>query len=778
MIPLPKLISAIESFREPPDVDQINVMSPPPDAPLFIVAGPGTGKTTSLTFRILKLALVDGLPPKGIVATTFTKKAAEELRSRVLGWGFRVVDHLLADPGLTAEQREWVSSVDVNQVWTGTVDSLCEELLRRYRPPGTQPPVLVDDFVSKTLMLRAGLFDEKRYEDPELDAVLLNLHSPSGNRFGYFTGRKADLLMDLWERRHQDLVEWDNFLSKKPKGEKAGWQKVDEAMQGYASELADRMIVDFSMLEHEVLKRLSDGKLTEFTKGLRAILVDEYQDSNLMQEQLYFELASACKGALCVVGDDDQSLYRFRGATVELFSNFPARFAKRFKTKPTPIFLTFNYRSTRRIIKFVNQYAALDAEYQHVRVADKPALKHGPKAPDGLPILGMFRDSADDLAKDLGDFIRAVFRGPGVTVDGQKIVADPKGGNVGDCALLCSSPAEYAAAFGGNPPRKRLPLLLREALAAKKPALALFNPRGEDLTTIPIVRLFGGLLLECLDPGGAIQASATGVSNEAKVTMDQWRDDAIDFVESGKSPTGLKNYAIGWASRDPGRKGVEWPRSVPVIDLVYALVHFLPELHDDPEGQVYLEVFTRQLAACEQLGSFGAEVRQDATNPGLAEASVRELLRTFIAPIAEGLVGVNEELMETFPRDRLCVLSVHQAKGLEFPLTIVDVGSDFKSKHHAHAFKRFPEDGGVPHRLEDTVRAHSPLGKPSRQQVDRAFDDLYRQVFVAMSRPKDVLLLVGLTKAGPLGSIPNVATGWDRHSVAAWSGKKCPIRII
>jgi DNA helicase-2/ATP-dependent DNA helicase PcrA len=158
----------------------------------------------------------------------------------------------------------------------------------------------------------------------------------------------------------------------------------------------------------------------------------------------------------------------------------------------------------------------------------------------------------------------------------------------------------------------------------------------------------------------------------------------------------------------------------------------------------------------------------DPSNQGLSDASVKELLRDFLAPIAGGVVGVNEELMETFPRDRLSVLSVHQAKGLEFPLTIVDVGSDFKDLR-SPKFKRMPDTGGPPHRMEDLLRPYSALGVSSRSQVDRAFDDLYRQFFVAFSRPQDVLLLVGVTPTLPGGRVPNVATGWDRSGNCAWA---------
>ena len=154
-----------------------------------------------------------------------------------------------------------------------------------------------------------------------------------------------------------------------------------------------------------------------------------------------------------------------------------------------------------------------------------------------------------------------------------------------------------------------------------------------------------------------------------------------------------------------------------------------------------------------------------------------ELFATFLGPIAAGVIGVNEELIETFPRDRLPVLSVHQAKGLEFPLVIVDVGSEFATRHHAQAFKRFPSAPAQAHRMEDAFRPCSPLGRPNRGALDRAFDDIYRQYFVAFSRPQDVLMLVGLNAALPDGSIENVALGWDRQGRSEWAKSRPFVEI-
>jgi DNA helicase-2/ATP-dependent DNA helicase PcrA len=141
-----------------------------------------------------------------------------------------------------------------------------------------------------------------------------------------------------------------------------------------------------------------------------------------------------------------------------------------------------------------------------------------------------------------------------------------------------------------------------------------------------------------------------------------------------------------------------------------------------------------------------------------------------IGPIASGTEGVSEDLIETFPRNRLSVLSIHQAKGLEFPMVIVDIGSDFKRNHPQQRRNRFPDDGETAHKLENLMRPFAKsLSSLRRSERDRAFDDLYRRFFVAFSRPEQCLVLVGLTGSVPeAGTIPNAAAGWDREGINRW----------
>ena len=137
----------------------------------------------------------------------------------------------------------------------------------------------------------------------------------------------------MWDRLHQDQVSVGQLAKASVPAGVAG--SVQTVLGNYHQYLTDNGWLDFAMLEHETLLRLRAGDLDDWAKAFRVVLIDEYQDSNLLQEQIYFTLCQRSGAALTVVGDDDQSLYRFRGATVEIFTQFPKRFA-RFSSSPSP----------------------------------------------------------------------------------------------------------------------------------------------------------------------------------------------------------------------------------------------------------------------------------------------------------------------------------------------------------------------------------------------------------------------------------------------------------
>ncbi len=765
MIELPAFQTLTQSLLSKRlDSAQEEAVSAPLGESLFLVAGPGSGKTTVLALRLLKFIFVDGVDPAAILATTFTRKAAAELRSRILGWGDKLRRELMRTQPALKPQLE---RLDLNRIITGTLDSIAEEVLRDQRAPGTQPAIVIEEFVADALMIRRGFFDHSRHRDDALRDYIVGLN---GTAWNMHIGTLREITREVRDRLLHDQVDVATFEAN---ASHPGVPVLCAAIRDYANALDADLVLDFAALEDRFLERLENGTLSGFLDNLHVVLVDEYQDTNLLQEQIYFTLAQSViqrSGAITVVGDDDQSLYRFRGATVELFRDLPARIQAQCRVTPRTIYLNSNYRSTPTIVRFYSDFVDLDPAYVPARVTGKPSLVAARNpVPVNYPVLGLFRPDLDTLARDLARFIHDVFQGRGVTVrqDEQTfhIKSNPSGGALGDCALLCSSPREYSS--GG---RLRLPFLLKQALESLDPPIQVFNPRGEEFSNVSEVSILCGLMLECIDQNATVQDGISNLPANARDVMNHWRQLAQAHIAANPRPNArgrsLRDFVCAWQTRTP-QGGGDWPREVDLMGLVYNLVTWIPSMQTDPEGLVYLEAISRTISQSIRFSAYESAIRND---PPYDERSVRAALWDIFVPLATGAIELAEELIEEFPRDRLNILSIHQAKGLEFPLTIVDIGSDFKTNHHAHAFKRFPRGGSRSHRLEDELRLYSPrLDAPDRSQRDRAFDDLIRQYFVAFSRAQDVLLLVGLgdQRNGPK-SIENVATGWVRDSDWPW----------
>ena len=153
----------------PPDAQQQQAVDAPASRGSVHRRGPGHGKDGEPHAAHPEAVRSIGVPPEDSRYNLHQegRGGAAVAHSRV-----GIPDHRLPEErsALSPRQKAFVDAVDINQVRTGTVDSLCEQLLREFRAPGTQPPVLVDEFVSKTLMLREGLFGSRRDQNPALDA--------------------------------------------------------------------------------------------------------------------------------------------------------------------------------------------------------------------------------------------------------------------------------------------------------------------------------------------------------------------------------------------------------------------------------------------------------------------------------------------------------------------------------------------------------------------------------------------------------------------------------
>ena len=777
------------------------------DKSLFIVAGPGSGKTTVMVLKILKYIFVDDVNPSEILATTFTKKAADELYSRILGWGDQIKKHLgekyLDDSFESSEKIAKIERIDFNQIIIGTTDSIAEELLRENKKPGENQSIVIEEFVANSAMIKILIKDEK-YLNANLVEYLKEL---SGKPKLEEPSKMSEILMEMKNRIFYDQVDIEELYDETQENRRL--RLALDCIKEYETTLKNRNTIDFAMLESEFLKKLKGGELDLFLDEIKIVLIDEYQDTNLIQEDIYFTIAKSAlenDGNITVVGDDDQSLYRFRGATVDLFTNYKTRVKERLGIDVDEINLTTNYRSTENIINHCNQFAELDHEYQQARVENKPKIIAPDFDRDKMPILGMFRNNPEMLARDLSRLIdNLVNKGESEIkvlqvlneeyyrkVNGAinianlqkikhesikagkkekkiKLKLDGDYGSASDIAILSYSPKEMQY---GN---RSFLHHLRKNLKRLRNPIEMFNPRGIDLQDIDSVGIFCGLILECIDPEGSIQNSDKTIPNLAKRNMLRWRYKAKDYIKLNPQPhepVSLNDFVTRWQLRRPYPEtvnGVEqhWPKSASLMELAYKLTTWIEELQDDVEGIVYLEAITKSITQTGFFNDYHSTI--SFKTPHQERASVLEAIWNIFIPLSTGGVSIDESLLETLPDNRVNVLSIHQSKGLEFPLVIVDVGSRFKTNDIRTQRLRFPKS--LPDRttIEDTVRQHSILGENTRSEKDRSFDDLTRLYFVAFSRAESVLLLVGLNQAiegynkkNDHFDIPNIALGWSR----------------
>ena len=480
-----------------------------------------------------------------------------------------------------------------------------------------------------------------------------------------------------------------------------------------------------------------------------------------------------------IVGDDDQSLYRFRGATVELFRDFQQRFAQNLPHQPQPQleYLVANYRSTPPIVSFFNTFILTDSDFQSARVQPPKPQILAQLAANGVPVLGMFRPTASALADDLTSFLWDVFRGPGraINVGGTPItvIRDPNGGDFGDAVLLSHTVNEFAAQFGNNAPRERLPRLLRTRLSVR--GVEVFNPRGRVLRDIPVVQQFLGTILNCVDANGVLQGTMTTVLRaEAIRYLNLWRQQANTFATTNpvpNSPHSFSDFVQAWQTRAVQGANMQWPREWLVLELGFKLMSWFPMLRDDPEGQVYLEAVSRCIAQAATFSPYRSTIIRG--RPPNDDNSVKAVIRDILAPIAESSVDVDEEIMPHVPRSRFPIMTIHQAKGLEFPLVIVDVASDYTRNHPKNRFRRFPDSSSSVQNVEDDFAPFCQIGplRRTRTGLRRSFDDLVRLYYVAYSRPQCVLMLVGVDSCLRYQTpIRHVATGWA--SAGTWSWRR------
>ena len=279
------------------------------DGPCMIIAGAGSGKTRVLTYRIANL-LEKGVDPFHILALTFTNKAAKEMRARI----------------------EKVVGPEAKNLWMGTFHSIFARILRSEADKIGYPRsfTIYDTQDSKTLIgqiVKELELDDKLYK-PNL---VLGRISAAKNK-----------LISVPQYLNDPAIKADDEAALRP--------KIGVLYQQYASRCFKAGAMDFDDLLYQtnVLFKDHPAVLNKYQHLFKFVMVDEYQDTNYSQYLITRKLAAKDRN-ICVVGDDAQSIYAFRGADIQNILNFEKDYPELQVFK-----LEQNYRSTKNIVKAAN----------------------------------------------------------------------------------------------------------------------------------------------------------------------------------------------------------------------------------------------------------------------------------------------------------------------------------------------------------------------------------------------------------------------------------------
>ncbi len=286
------------------------------DGPVLVVAGPGSGKTRVLTYRIAHI-IEKGVPPWEILALTFTNKAAREMKERI----------------------EKVVGSRASRVWAGTFHSIFARILRvEAEKIGYPANFTIYDTEDTKSVLNAII------KELNLDKNVYNVNAIRAR----ISSAKSNLITPKLYVQDEKLMEEDRLAKR---------QHTAEIYAKYTARCKRAGAMDFDDLLYrlyELLQKNPDGVLDKYRQKFKYVLVDEFQDTNHLQYAIVKKLVRypGSPHNICVVGDDAQSIYAFRGATIQNILDFE----EDFKSHGIQTFkLEQNYRSTEHIVHAANE---------------------------------------------------------------------------------------------------------------------------------------------------------------------------------------------------------------------------------------------------------------------------------------------------------------------------------------------------------------------------------------------------------------------------------------
>lgn len=642
------------------------------DSPLLIIAGPGSGKTYTLVERTLHL-VKQGIDADNIMVATFTEKAAKELVTRVS-------NRLL----------ELDIRINLNEMYIGTLHSIflrfLEEnreftrLKRNYR--------VLDDFDQKYFVYRY-INEFIAIENSEL---LLGSHLVG-------KWQKAQKVIGFVSKISEECLDADELI----KSDTQQIRVMGHFHKLYQQKLSEENCLDFSNIQTEVLHLLENQPqiLEELQDKIQYLMIDEYQDTNTIQERILLLLAKKDK-RICVVGDDDQGLYRFRGATIRNILEFPQNFAEGECQKAR---LVTNYRSHPHIIDFYNRWMEQTSWEENgkefrFRKAIKPRDAEFVDNPSVIKVTA--RGNHETYCEEVYQFIK--------TLQDEKKIKD-----LNQVAFLFRSVRHTDVIELAN-------YLENKGIKIFSPRSALFFEREEiQLLLGAIIFIFPNLFEDLKWQEGA------------KLEIwDRYQDWKVRFADKIRSDIDKHKELLQWCQKR-AKEHLTFTKNTNYgfAALLYQLLEFpmfaeflgidLTDNKVNLRASYNIALLSKLLFKFEYIYSITVFTPQNLT------LTLRKLFNNFLRFIVEGGIEEYEDFDEYAPSGCVSFMTIHQSKGLEFPIVVVD-------SLYSVPRKQYDET--------DEILQNRYYSKPPFEPLERIkFYDFYRLYYTAFSRPQNLLVL-------------------------------------
>lgn len=742
--------------REPlthasPQVSSIQIRDS--DRVLQILAGPGSGKTEVLVWRVLYELFVNQADPTALLVTTFTRKAGTELEVRLV----ERADDLLA---IAHEQGIPLSDPHVHDIRVGTIHSLCDSLLAEFDPDYMASGVqLIDESELLVRMIRQYRFTLGYQSRPHFVDRVLNVEEllclfrapwMDETRWPTTNLDRARFLIDLIAQHTETWIPRCTSNGT-PNGIEAfanatGLTQYLKDLQRRWEEYLDRYnLLDFSTIQKRFVERQH-----LLANKFKHIFVDEFQDSNPIQFLLHTNWLKSPDCRLTVVGDDDQAVYRFRGSDLACFIDLEP-YCKKNQIPYRQEKLEINYRSTGRIVAFCQGFKA-QSVLHHLSMPKNVRASSG--APKGSPVR-LLSGSWEDICTVVAQEIDTMGAGT------PPVQGRPLPDSVG--ILMFSTSERTSQRNNWEAPA----VAVRSALEAK--GLRVYNPRAKTAAEAesPVGQLLG-LISYLIDPVSKAPLGKNGRMVEVFATHSNstYRSHAKSVPPNFRISAAHATLQKKFRKHGTGSIDRAEPNRQAVLDYIDSVRDELVRAYAAGKNvRLSLSGFVARLLAQPFFRGCGFTIAmfRQALFTQVLEANIaptRLTQRSLDAPLGVSQVGgkyrwddrywnflnvmgpfisdsrMDDLEVEAFEEHAVPLITFHQAKGLEMDHVYIaglgrepDISPALRTALFSGKQVQFISDDG-----------HPVTNDP--QMLELAEADREREVYVGMTRAKKTLTLL------------------------------------